>query len=176
MMSPGEHRQVRVPIPFEERFFFFLSFEQSRNGSHLFHPLTLKGTTSSQARSSSSVVGMSRWTLAFQVEMCLLHYPRPKKKMLSGLPTMTLKPRGIEGATNRTWASQRRFSGIVVSATRPEAWIGTSTVHTDAEMEGSHTQECGPERGHSWLKGKRAAKQRGTSLTKAETLGFSGLA
>lgn len=22
MMSPGEHRQVRVPIPFEERFFF----------------------------------------------------------------------------------------------------------------------------------------------------------
>lgn len=89
---------------------------------------------------------------------------------------MTLKPRGIEGATNQTWASQRRFSGIVVSATRPEAWIGTSTVHTDAEMKGSHTQECGPEREDSWLKGKTAAKQRGTSLTKPETLGFSDLA
>lgn len=82
---------------------------------------------------------------------------------------MTLKPRGIEGATNWTWASQRRFSEIVVSATRPEAWIGTSTVHTDAEM-------CGPEREDSWLKGKTAAKQRGTSLTKPETLGFSDLA
>lgn len=86
---------------------------------------------------------------------------------------MTLKPRGIEGASNRNWASQGRFSGTVVPATRPEAWIGTSTVHTDAEMEGSHTQECGPERGESWLKGKTAAKPRGTSLTKPETLGFS---
>lgn len=66
---------------------------------------------------------------------------RPKKKMLSHLPTMTLKPRGIEGASNRNWASQGRLSGTVVPATRPEAWIGTSTVHTDAEMEGSHAQD-----------------------------------
>lgn len=59
--------------------------------------------------------------------------------MLSRLPTMTLKSRGIEGASNRNWASQGRFSGTVVPATRPEARIGISTVHTDAEMEGSHT-------------------------------------
>lgn len=62
--------------------------------------------------------------MAFQIEMCLLHYTRPKKKMLSRLPTMTLKPRGMEGATNRNWASQGRFSKTVVPATRPEAGTG----------------------------------------------------
>lgn len=93
--------------------------------------------------------------------MCLLRYTRAKKKVLRRLLTMTLRPRGIEGATNRNWAGQRRFSGTVVSAMRPEAWIGTSTVHTDAEMEGSHTQECGPERGDSWLIGENSSKTQG---------------
>lgn len=97
---------------------------------------------------------------------------RSKKKMFGHLPTMTLKPRGIEGVTNENWEAQSRCSKTAVSATRPEAWVGISTVNDLCELKGSHSLECGLG-SDSWLKRKTDTEQRGTSQTKLETLGFS---